>query len=171
MKLSHDEAVQVCYLRTAEFVKAAAAEDGIDADAVANDMSDEELAEVLDEVVEALASEGAFDDVLESVEEEAPAEEAETVADETETAEAASGIVEKTAALLEMFAMEKEAGAKADAFKAKMKGFGTSVAGAAKAGGKYAAGHKAVVGGAAAGTAAAGAGLTMYLKSRKNKGK
>jgi hypothetical protein len=126
MKLTRDEKVQVCYLRAAEFVKAAAAEDGDDADAAARNMTDEELAEVLDEVVQSLAADGAFEDVLaveedgeaaaeeseEGAEQEAGAEEGEALeagAENAETeVEAESGIVEKTAALLDKFAAPKQ---------------------------------------------------------------
>lgn len=65
-----NDALVEAYTKTAILVKEAADEEGIDLDAIAEDMDDDELAEFLDAAFEELDAQGEFSDLADAVEDD-----------------------------------------------------------------------------------------------------
>jgi len=107
--MTKEAAVNLSYLYAAELLKEAAEEDGVDLDAEAQKMSDEEMAELLDGTVADLAEAGELEPIFEEVDDEAlDANASEPEGEEYESAEvdeeleAEAGLfIAKTAALLD----------------------------------------------------------------------
>jgi len=116
--MTKEAAVNLSYLYAAELLKEAAEEEGVDLDAEAQNMSDEEVAGMLDEAVVDLANAGDLEPIFNEVDEdELDANASEPEGEEYESAEvdeeleAEAGLfIAKTAALLDRAGAAEEAG-------------------------------------------------------------
>lgn len=103
--MTKEAAINMSYLYAAELLKEAAEEQGVDLDAQAQEMTDEEMADLLDSTVMDLANAGELEPIFEDVE----ADEEDVGVEVDEGLEQEAGFFfAKTAALLEKAAEEEK---------------------------------------------------------------